>query len=142
VTSELRDRLLALAAFADAFARPGFTFGAWADPAPDEDGTIQMPWFDYNADADAFRAAAAGNGWVRPFDWMAWAASNEGRRLIDDPRLVADASVDDLTKLLTACIRGDRFVEGNLAGALESGMLLAIVRRAAVLAETIREERR
>jgi len=36
--------------------------------------------------------------------------------------------------LLTTIIRGDRFSEGELAGAYESGMLRAIVRRAAELA--------
>jgi hypothetical protein len=37
-------------------------------------------------------------------------------------------------KLITSLKRGDRFNEGMLASAFESGLLTAIVRRAAVLA--------
>lgn len=134
MTASLRDRLLALAAFEEAFASPGLAFGRWVVSEPDADGVTQMPWYDYGETADAFRRAAGANGWVVDFDWMTWASSPEGRRLILNPGLVAQASALDLEKLLTACIRGDRFMEGNLAGAFDSGMLLAIVRRAGVLA--------
>ena len=37
--------------------------------------------------------------------------------------------MQQLQKLLTALIRQDRFVTGALAGAFESGLLTAIVRR-------------
>jgi uncharacterized protein DUF6508 len=40
---------------------------------------------------------------------------------------------DQLAWLLTAIIRSDRFVEGSIAGAFESGLLARIARRAAVL---------
>jgi hypothetical protein len=39
-----------------------------------------------------------------------------------------------LRHLLTAIIRSDRFNEGSLAGAFESGLVLAICRRAVALA--------
>ena len=47
---------------------------------------------------------------------------------------VAHATAEQLTKLSTSLVRGDRFSEGTLAWAFESGLLLAIVRRAAALA--------
>ena len=37
--------------------------------------------------------------------------------------------------LLTAIIRSDRFTEGSIAGAFESGLLARIARRAASLLE-------
>lgn len=135
MTMTERDRLLALAGWVAVFAAPDFDIGHWVTSEPDSDGVIQVPWFEYSAAADAFRAEAAGAGWVVPFDWMAWVGSPEGRRLIDDHGLVAHATAADLSKLLTAIIRGDRFSEGELAGAYESGMLGAIVRRAAELAK-------
>jgi hypothetical protein len=49
---------------------------------------------------------------------------------------VAGATQEELAKLLTAIIRSDRFVEGSLEGAFESGLLAAICRRAAVLLES------
>ena len=45
------------------------------------------------------------------------------------------ASEEDLQHLLTAIVRGERFSDGTIEGAFESGMLLAITRRAQVLAD-------
>jgi hypothetical protein len=59
----------------------------------------------------------------------------ESKALASRPAAVATASEDDLGRLLTAIVRSDRFNEGSLAGAWESGMLTAIVRRAGVLAD-------
>jgi len=39
----------------------------------------------------------------------------------------------DLARLVTAIVRGDRFCEGNVAGAIERGFVTAICRRAAAL---------
>lgn len=133
----LRERLLVLARWEPVFADPGFVPGKWADIGPRPDGSIQMPWFEYGEVIDRFRADMAGHGWVVPFDWMAWAASPEGRRLISDPSRVSSASADDLARLLTTIIRGERFSDGEIAGAHESGHLLAIARRAGVLAEEL-----
>ena len=135
MTMTERDRLLALAGWVDRFGAPDFDIGHWVTSEPDADGVIQMPWFDYSAAADAFREECARAGWVVPFDWMAWLGSPDGRRFIEDHSLVAHATAADLSRLLTAIIRGDRFSEGELAGAYESGMLGAIARRAAALAK-------
>jgi hypothetical protein len=129
------ERLRALARYEAVFAAPDFTIGRWVTSEPDEQGVVQMPWFEYSEAADAFRADVGAHGWIVVFDWMTWLSSPDGRRYLEDPRFVAQAPVDDLAKLLTAIIRGDRFSEGELAGAYESGMLLAIVRRAGELAE-------
>jgi hypothetical protein len=130
-----RDRLRMLAGYGAVLRDPGFTVGRWVVSEPDANGVVQMPWFEYSEAAQAFHSLAGTAGWIQPFDWMAWAGSPEGRRLISDPGLVAQASAEDLQRLITAMIRGDRFSEGELAAAFESGMVAAIVRRAAELAE-------
>jgi hypothetical protein len=43
---------------------------------------------------------------------------------------LAVATADELVKLTTSLVRADRFTEGTLAWAFESGLLLAIARRA------------
>ena len=136
LTVSLAERLRGLARYATIVASPGFTFGHWVEPTPNEDGVIQMPWYEYSVAAEAFVTEAYGLAWVVDFDWMKWAASPKGKRLLADPALVARASAADLARLLTVLIRGDRFSEGELAGAYESGMLGAILRRAAELAES------
>jgi len=66
---------------------------------------------------------------------MDWAGTERGRRLIEDPSLVAGASADELASLLTAALRSDRFSEGSLAAAVDKGTVRAILRRAAELSQ-------
>ena len=70
---------------------------------------------------------------VRSVDWMRWAGTAEAQELISDPTAIAGASHDDLIYLLTTIIRGQRFSDGEIAGAYERGTLLAIAERAQVL---------
>jgi hypothetical protein len=123
------ERLEGLAAFLPIFEAPGFSFGEWHT----EQG--QMPWFDFSPDASRFVSAASQLGRLNPdnFDWVTWKQTDDARRLVDDPRAMRDATLVDLAHLLTTHIRQDRFVEGHLASAFESGHLTEIVRRAEAL---------
>lgn len=94
-----------------------------------------MPWFEMSQRADAFVRTAAGNGWVEPFDWMAWVRTNEAKALRDDRAVLAKASPDQLQRLLTAIIRAERFSDGSLEWAFETGLMAAIARRAQSLIE-------
>lgn len=129
-----RAALLALAGWEPTFAADALSVGRWVDTWRDADGVYHMPWFEYDDPVERFREAVVAAGWVVPFDWMIWAGTPEGRHLIDDPAAVATASADDLRKLLTTIIRGERFSEGSIAAAIESGHVLAICRRAGELA--------
>lgn len=62
---------------------------------------------------------------------------NHGRRisLRDDQAPLARATPEQLARFLTVVIRQDRFVEGALLTAFESGLILRIVRRAAAILE-------
>lgn len=112
-------------------------FGSWAGGQRLDDGSIQMPWFAFSDEAQAFIQSLNAAKWVQPFDWMAWLSTPEGRRLMSDPSEVEDASTEQLTRLVTALVRQDRFAEGALAEAYESGMLAAIARRAEELAANL-----
>lgn len=129
----LRSRLQHLAAQLESLESPDFTFGEWVPARTDADGVTQMPWYRFSPQAEAFLAAVRAGGWVAPFDWMTWMASPEGRRLDSSPAAVATASAEDLGHLLTAYVRGERFGDGTLSNAYQSGMLTAIARRAAAL---------
>lgn len=126
---DLTDRLRRLARFLPRFADPGFEFGTWAGGDRNEDGSITMPWFDFGVDARELIGLLP----VTAFDWTAWMETDEGRWLREDIAHVAQASADQLAKLSTALVRADRFSEGTLAWAFESGLLRAIVSRAAAL---------
>lgn len=91
---------------------------------------MQMPWYEYPAEIDRFTSDMYAAKLVRSIDWMRWAGTPEAQRLLSDLTSIAEASHDDLIYLLTTIIRGERFSDGEIAGAYERGMLLAIAKRA------------
>lgn len=133
-TLPLKVRLQGLAAFVAEFEAPDFSFGEWAGGEMVGDNVRTMPYYDFSATAHRFFKACYDLGWVRrDINWVAWARTPESQRLLYEPGVIEQASVEDLEYLLTMCIRADRFGEGSLAGAYKSGLLLRVLRRAAEL---------
>lgn len=128
----LRARLRGLATFLPVFEAPGFEFGRWA-PMTTTAGVTQMPYYLLGSHAEEFVRSAHELGWVMDFDWMAWAQTDEGRALLDGGDALVDAAPDELVRVLTTVIRSERFGEGELAAAFESGLLIAVLRRVVAL---------
>ncbi len=59
--------------------------------------------------------------------------------LFEDPEAMARATPLQLARVLTVLVRAERYAEGALAGALESGLVLRLLRRAEVLAGAVDE---
>ncbi len=132
----LRDRLNALARYAQIFAAPGFEFASWREYPPDEQGHIVLPECVMGPEAMAFVAMAHEFRWVvQSFDWPKWRKTAEAEGLLAGPETIATASADQLAKLLTSFIRNERFCEGALLGAFKAGFLAAIVERAHALSD-------
>ena len=130
---DLSDRLHVLADLVPVLEAPDADFGHWELPPP-RDGVQSMGWFEFGPTAEAWRAAVARGDWiVVGFDWRSWLETERGRALRDDPDAIASATPDELGWLLTAIVRSDRFVEGSIQGAFESGLLVRICRRAQAL---------
>lgn len=129
----LQANLAAIAPFATLFATKGFSFGRWvSDDTPG--GLASFPSVTLSPEADTFVQAAYDGGLVlEDFPWAAWKDSQEARRLWDMPGAVEKASARQLAQLLTVLIRGDRFSEGSLLGAFDSGLLNRIVQRAVAI---------
>jgi hypothetical protein len=123
------DRLRPLAGYADVLESADFDFGHWVPSRRLENGSHSMPYFEFSEAALEFLAACP----VEVFDWPAWHQTEEAQALMHDRAVLGTATPDQLIKLLTALIRGDRFTEGNLAEAFEAGLLAAIARRASEL---------
>ena len=134
-SSTLQERLLAIAQFLPLFEQRGFEFGEWAGGQRSETGVVTMPYYSLSGTAASFINTAYATDWVRSdFDWPSWSKTDEALRLRDDPSALAAANPKQLAQLLTVIIRVDRFSEGSLAAAYESGLLTRILQRAAVLA--------
>ena len=121
-----------LAGCAETLAPHG-PIGSWQGGEPDAAGVIQIPWHEYSPEIDRFTSDMYAAKLVRPVDWMAWARTPGAQHLFSDPTAIAHASHDDLVYLLTTIIRGERFSDGEIAGAYERGTLLAIAERAQAL---------
>ncbi len=128
------EMLRGLAAYLPRFQASDFEFGRWEPPAVD-DGVTSLGFYVLSDEAVAFIESAYTLGWVFDFDWMKWASTEEAKRLHRDRDLLAAADGKQISKLLTAIVRNDRFGEGSLAEAYESGLLTAILGRVTVLAD-------
>ncbi len=74
------------------------------------DGSITFPYAIYVLEVEAFLADLGTLGFIVPFDWPRW---TEGRRMLERPELIAEASLEDCVKLFTMVIRSARFSWGE-----------------------------
>lgn len=125
------DRLRRIAAFGEVFDAPDLTFGEWEPSRQTANGAWTMPYYVFSSAAREFLATLVVDPSV---DWPAWASTEEAQHL-REPAAIAAATPEQLVKLMTWIVRSDRFSEGSIAGAYESGVLRAIIARAAQLAE-------
>jgi hypothetical protein len=102
------ERLRGITAFLPHFRAPGFEFGRW-----EEGREKTLGYWSYSDSAQEFHDAVYRFGWTcTDFNWGESMGTAEGRALFEDPGALERASPRQLAKLLTACVRGERFSEG------------------------------
>ncbi len=131
-----RAKLERLAAFAERFRDPAASLGTWAsitgNGTPDE--PYSHPRFMLSELGSAFVNMANEMGWIlRQFDWSSWAQEPRAKMLLNDRGALAEATPDELARLLTVVVRQDRFIEGGVEGQFKEGLLLRMAERAEVL---------
>lgn len=101
-------------------------FGEWSGGNKGEEGVIQVPYCVPAPIVSQFLEIVYAIPIIISFDWGAW---DEGRTIASDENFDFDAT-DLLTKckLITAIVRNDRFCEGALVSAFESGLMLKILK--------------
>ena len=127
ITLERIDRLLC---FLPRFDVPRRTYARWRGGEPAEDGAITTPYPGYEDDVLAF-FMEAGQPWWSDYAYepqRAWA-------MLQDDRLIASCSPEEFKTLLTYCVRGERFGDGHWAHLLQTGRIVALLRRLAELRE-------
>jgi hypothetical protein len=134
VDDERRTRLRAISRYRPAFEDPAAPVGKWFQPEALA-GCISPAWFALNETAEQFVAECYAHGWVLAgFDWASWAQTQRAQALRDEPAALASATEHELAQLLTVVIRQSRFVEGALATAFASGLILHVLNRAEQIA--------
>lgn len=100
-----------------------------------EASSTQMPYCLMSTLAEELVQTCYTAGWVRvDFDWREWMATERANELLQEADALAGATSAELAQLLTVIIRQDRFIEGSLLEHFSNGLILGIVRRAAILA--------
>jgi hypothetical protein len=129
--------LVSLASFLKDIDDPEFKAGEWKTPESSREDIIYMPYVDSSPTVMRFIEAAYENDWLETdLDWPEWAQTSRALWLRNSPGSISQAGESDIFRLLTVCIRQDKFVEGALLEAFDSGLIRRIVRRAAsILAE-------
>ncbi|SEJ85642.1 NTP pyrophosphatase, house-cleaning of non-canonical NTPs [Deinococcus reticulitermitis] len=124
-----REALADIAAFLPVFAAPGFDFGTWVM----RQGSF--PFVAYHPEVAHFVRVLERCGWVYEspaFLWGPWLRTPEARRLISGESL-AEATPEQLARLMTAFARQERIVEGSRLEFYHSGVLLGALTRVQAL---------
>ena len=101
-------------------------FGEWKGGEKNPDGSVTMPWRETAPIIKKFLKAVYAIPIIISFDWPSW---DEGRKIAGNVDFDFD-TLDIVTKckLITAIVRNDRFCEGALVAAFESGLILKILK--------------
>lgn len=83
-----------------------------------------LPYFDYAAVVNQFTDALYANGFVFPFNWSNWRTRHH-----TGAKLLRQAGLQTIRKLLCSHVRADRFCEGHLGAVIENGFIPAVLRR-------------
>lgn len=103
-----------------------WNFDDWEKGEKNEEGVIQFPYFIPADVVSRFLKIVYSIPIIIAFDWGVW---NEGRKIANAPNFNFDnADLVTKCKLITALVRNDRFCDGALASAFESGLILKILK--------------
>jgi hypothetical protein len=134
---DLKKRLEAITRFLPEFEDPEFEFGRWEEPEDATPGVITLDYFLISRTGQEFIRACYDHGWVINFDWPEWKGTEEAKSLRDEEEVLNQADPEQLAKLLTVLIRQERFVDGALNSAYESGLLVGILIRAKEISKSL-----
>ena len=104
----------------------------WGGGEPTGDGAITVPYPIYCDDVLQFYTLAGQGHWA-DFAYK----PREAYDMLNNDAFIATASIDQIRTMLTYCVRGERFGDGHWALMLESGRIVAILRRLAALRDEI-----
>jgi hypothetical protein len=102
----------------------------WGGGEMTTDGAITMPYPIYCDDVLEFYTLAGQTHWS-DFEYdprEAWA-------MLNDDEVIAKASLEEIRTMLTYCVRGERFADSHWAYMLETGRIVAVLRRLAAIRE-------
>jgi hypothetical protein len=130
ITQKRIDELLQ---FVPLFETPGRAYvKAPSDGRESPEGVSTFPYPEYCEDVLAFFWLAGQPCWS-DFHYD----PREAQALLSDDQFIDTCSLDQLKTLLTACVRSERFSDGAWLQLLESGRIVALLKRLAILRDAL-----
>lgn len=118
------EQLAELGAYAALFSDPDYVWGRWSDQ-----------YYIVSGDVQTFlHTGAALGASLTDFNWVTWKDTPQAQLFREPDAIRTHATAEDLARLFTVAVRQERFVSNSLEGWCESGSLLAMAERAAMLA--------
>ena len=128
-------RIDELLAFLPLFDVPDRTFiKRWAGGKQGGSGGFHVPYPIYEDDVMQFYGLA-GQPWWNDYGYD----PRRSGEMLQDDEFIAQASLDEVKEMLTMCVRGERFGDGFWAAMLETGRIVALLKRLSVLKEALDE---
>jgi hypothetical protein len=127
-----RKRMDALLRFLPLLDVPDREFVEWRVGHKTEAESLIRPYAVYPQDVIEFFEEAGRSWWTehryRP---------GEAAAMLNDDHLLRGADLDQIKVMLTYCVRGERFCDGHWAAVLESGRVVALLKRLADLRQAL-----
>ena len=100
-----------------------------------KNGTIQMPYPNYDKVVTDFFHLAASECWL-DYEYT----QNEAAEMLRDENLVKTAPLEQIKTMLTFCLRGERFSDGHWGAMIEGGYIRHLLERLNEIKSTMTAE--
>ena len=97
---------------------------SWSGGEKQEDGSITLPYPNYNSVVEEFFRCAGRECWL-DYGYKPEQAS----QMLRDENLIKTASLPQLKTMLTFCLRGERFSDGHCGKMIEQGYIRRLLER-------------
>lgn len=102
------------------------SFGEVSGGDQDDEGVFTLPYFIPSQVVVQFEEIVYSIPIIINFEWGAW---DEGRKMLNNNDFNFDTiDIPTKCKLITAIVRNNRFCDGALVGAFESGVILKVLK--------------
>jgi uncharacterized protein DUF6508 len=89
-----------------------------------KDGSISLPYPNYNPVVGEFFRLVSGDGWLDPgYD------PERAYQMLKDENTIKNASLSQIKSMLTFCVCGERFSDGHWAQMIEEGYIRRLLER-------------
>lgn len=105
----------------------GFTpIRRWSSGTENKDGVITLPWPEYDEVVEEFFRVASSECW-RDYDYR----PEDAGRMLETDDIIRIADLEQIKTMLTYCVRGERFCDGNWGAMIGNGHVRRLLQRLA-----------